>query len=286
VLISGRSRLAGVMGWPVAHSLSPQLHGHWFERHGIDGTYIPLAVAPADLDQVFAALPKAGFRGWNVTLPHKERAFALVDRHTPTALRIGAVNTVLVNQDGSLLGDNTDGHGFVANLDDQVPGWRDRTRVAVLLGTGGAARGVAAALYDRGIPSFRLINRTVERARTLESELRQFGCKDITLAGWAEREVMLEQADLLVQCTSLGMDGHDALDIDLGPLPAHAVVADLVYRPLETALLAQARQRGLQAVDGLGMLIHQAVPGFVHWGGQKPLIDGATRRLMQDALYP
>ncbi|SNB66524.1 shikimate dehydrogenase [Arboricoccus pini] len=284
MLISGRARLAGVMGWPIAHSLSPLLHGHWFERHAIDGSYIPLPVVPADLDLLFQALPKAGFRGWNVTLPHKERAFALVDRLTPTAERIGAVNTVLVDTDGTLIGDNTDGHGFTANLDDQAPGWQERTQNVILLGTGGAARGVAAALYDRGLRNFRLINRTLERARLLESELRRLGTLNLEIAPWKTRDEALADGDLLVQCTSLGMEGHEPLALDVAALPPHAVVADLVYRPLETDLLARARARNLRTVDGLGMLIHQAVPGFVHWGGQKPLIDATTRLLMRNAL--
>lgn len=284
MLISGRARLAGVIGWPIAHSLSPLLHGHWFERHAIDGSYVPLPVAPVDLDLLFQALPKAGFRGWNVTLPHKERAFALVDRPTPTARRIGAVNTVLVDADGTLIGDNTDGQGFIANLDDQAPGWQERAENVVLLGTGGAARGVAAALYDRGLRRFRLINRTLERARLLEAELKEFGPLSVEIVTWKEREDALDDGDLLVQCTSLGMEGHEPLSLGLDGLPAHAVVADLVYRPLETELLAKARARKLRAVDGLGMLIHQAVPGFVHWGGRKPLIDDTTRRLMRSAL--
>lgn len=273
-----------MIGWPIAHSLSPLLHGHWFERHAIDGAYVPLPVRPEDLGHVFKALPKAGFLGWNVTLPHKEAAFALVDRLGASAAPIGAVNTVLVQPDGSLLGENTDGAGFVGNLDDQVPDWRAQERIAVILGTGGAARGVALALLEAGITSFRLVNRSPERAAALAGELKDLGCRTAEAAGFEAREAMLEGAGLLIQCTSLGMTGQAPLDVRLDRLPDDAIVADLVYRPLETELLAAARRRGLRAVDGLGMLIHQAVPGFTHWGGRVPTVDAVTHSLMQQAV--
>jgi shikimate dehydrogenase len=276
VLLSGKARIAGVMGWPVSHSLSPRLHGHWFERYGIDGTYVPLPVRPEDLALAFTALPRLGFKGWNVTVPHKEAAFRLVDEREPMAERIGAVNTVLVLEDGRLRGLNTDGAGFLANLRATAPAWRAEAGPAFLIGTGGAARGVGAALLEAGVPGLRLTNRTAERAMALAEELAWFG-RPIEVVPWAERGEALAGTSLLVNCTSLGMKGQPALELPLEALPQTAVVADLVYVPLETPLLATARARGHTVVDGLGMLLHQAVPGFRHWGGVEPAVDEALR---------
>jgi shikimate dehydrogenase len=276
--LSGRAALAGVMGWPVGHSLSPRLHGFWLRRHRIDGAYVPLAVEPARLEQALRALAALGFRGVNLTIPHKEPALALVDRATPAAARIGAVNTVIVGPDG-LLGDNTDGFGFMASLAAGAPDWRPSAGPAVLLGTGGAARAIAVALIDARVPELRLVNRTGARAETLAAQLaeaaRERGAT-LTVLPWQEQRA-LAGASLLVNTTSLGMLGQPALAIDLAPLPAQALVTDIVYNPLETGLLAAARARGHAVVDGLGMLLHQARPGFRAWFGVDPEVDAALR---------
>jgi shikimate dehydrogenase len=285
MLISGKARLAGVVGWPVGHSLSPRLHGHWLERYGIDGAYVPLAVRPGDLALAFRALPRLGFLGWNVTIPHKEAALRLVDGRDLSAERTGVVNTVMVDADGRTRGSSTDGPGFLANLRAQVPGWRPEAGPTTLIGTGGGARAVATALLDAGVPGLRLTNRTRERALALAQALRaMFPGAAVELVPWALRAAALEGAALCVNGTSLGMRGQPPLALDLAALPVTSPVADLVYVPLETPLLAAARARGHPVVDGLGMLLHQAVPGFAHWGGVTPEVDAATRAVLLEAL--
>jgi shikimate dehydrogenase len=283
-MITGAARLAGVVGWPVRHSLSPLLHGHWYECHGIDGAYVPLPVQPGDLALAFQALPRLGFLGWNVTIPHKEAAFRLVERRDALATRMRAVNTVLVAEDGTLEGRNTDGEGFLANLVQQAPGWHAENGPAVLLGTGGGARAVAFALAGAGLRQLRLVNRTAERAAALAADLAELSGLEVETASWEARGEALRGCALLVQGTSLGMSGQNALDLPLTHLPESAVVADLVYSPLETPLLKAARARGNPTVDGLGMLLHQAVPGFAHWGGIKPIVDEDARRLLLEPL--
>ncbi len=280
VSISGKARLAGVLGWPVSHSKSPLLHNFWFERYGVDGVYVPLPVQPPDLASVVRALPRMGFLGCNVTLPHKAAMLDLVDTVDPLAAAIGAVNTVLVDKAGELTGCNTDGLGFLAHLDASVPDWRASTRRVVLVGAGGAARALAFTFLANGIQELALVNRTPERAATLVERLGDGTGAVVTAPPWPERHRALEGTDLLVNTTSLGMVGQPALDLDLQALPPTAVVADIVYTPLATPLLAEARRRGHRTVDGLGMLLHQAVPGFTHWGGVTPVVDDATRRLM------
>ncbi len=271
--LTGRTKLAGVMGWPVGHSLSPRLHGHWLRRHQIDGAYVPLAVTPDRLKQALRALPALGFQGCNLTLPHKEASLTLVDRATPLAERIGAVNTVVVDPEGLLVGDNTDGFGFLANLASGHPAWYADAGPAVLLGAGGAARAIAVALLDAGVPELRLLNRTPDRAGQLASHLDG----PIRVMSWAERATALEGAVLLVNTTSLGMAGQPPLVLALDALPRSAVVTDVVYTPLITALLAVARARGHPVVDGLGMLLHQARPGFRAWFGIDPEVDDELR---------
>ena len=283
MLLSGKARLAGIMGWPVHHSLSPRLHGHWFERHRIDGAYVPLPVRPEDVSLAFTALPRLGFLGWNVTVPHKEAASRLVDERDAAAERMGAVNTVLVLEDGRTRGLNTDGLGFLANLQAQVPGWRAGAGPAMLVGAGGAARAVAAVLLAAGVPSLRLTNRTMSRAEMLAAELASLAGR-IEIVAWPERAEALGDVALLVNCTSLGMQGQPPLDLALASLSPTAVVADLVYVPLETGLLAKARARGNPIVDGLGMLLHQAVSGFSHWGGCVPEVDAGSRACLLEAL--
>ncbi|MGD9512284.1 MAG: shikimate dehydrogenase [Geminicoccaceae bacterium] len=274
-MLSGKARVAGVMGWPVGHSRSPRLHGHWFQRYGIDGVYVPLPVRPEDVELAFHALPRLGLRGWNVTVPHKEVAARLVDELDPAARRIGAVNTVLVLEDGRTHGLNTDGAGFLANLRQRAPSWLPGTGPVVVLGAGGSARAVATALLDAGVPGLCLVNRSEPRARQLADELADLGA--VSAVTWDRVREALASAALLVNCTSLGMSGQPPLEIGLDTLDRAAVVADLVYAPLETSLLAAAHARGNPAVEGLGMLLHQAVPGFTHWGGRVPEVDDALR---------
>jgi shikimate dehydrogenase len=278
--LSGKSRLAGILGWPVSHSRSPRLHGFWLARHGIDGAYVPLPVRPERFAEAVRSLADLGFAGANVTIPHKEAAFAICDHVSDVARRAGSVNT-LVFREGRIEGTSTDGYGFQESVREQAPGWRAADGPAVILGAGGAVRSVAAALLDAGCPRLTLVNRTLARAEALARELASHGGGSaIEVAA----EAPLGDAALLVNGTSLGMVGEPPLILDLAPLPGHAVVADMVYVPLETRLLARARERGLRAVDGLGMLLHQARPGFEAWFGVAPAVDAELRAFVLDDL--
>ncbi|MGF7174511.1 shikimate dehydrogenase [Azospirillum doebereinerae] len=274
--ISGKARLAGVMGWPIGHSRSPRLHGHWLERYGIDGAYVPLAVPPERAEQAIRALPALGFRGCNVTVPFKEIAFRTVDRLDATARRMGAVNTIVVHADGTLEGGNTDGFGFLENVKAGCRDWSAEQGPAVVIGAGGAARAVAVALLDAGAPEIRLVNRTRARAEELAADIGG----PIAVVDWVSRETALEGAALLVNTTTQGMTGHPPLDLDLRALPVAAVVNDIVYTPLDTPLLVAARSRGNRAVDGLGMLLHQARPGFQAWFGVEPEVTPDLARIV------
>jgi shikimate dehydrogenase len=265
---------AFVTGHPIAHSRSPKIHGYWLRKYGIDGSYRAIDVAPADFADFLKSLGENGYRGGNVTIPHKEAAFAGVARRDHAADAIGAVNTLWF-EDGLLWGGNTDGYGFAANLDDHAPGWA-ANGPAVVLGAGGASRAVIHALKERGIKDVRIVNRTLARAEELS---RHFGASVSAHAPSALGE-LLADAGLLVNTTALGMHGNEVLAADPAGLPDHAVVTDIVYVPLETPLLAAARARGLRTVDGLGMLLHQAVPGFERWFGRKPEVTPELRRLI------
>lgn len=274
--LSGKAALAGVMGWPVSHSRSPRLHGYWLDQYAIDGAYVPLAVAPDRFDEALSGLQASGFRGVNVTVPHKEAAFRACDTIDPDAKRIGAVNTIVFGDDGSVQGSNTDAFGFIENI-RQTVAWPGG--VAVVLGAGGAARAVCVALIDAGATEIRLINRTKRRAESLSCEFGDI----IKVEDWENRSNAQLDASLLVNTTSLGMTGQPALDIDLDSLPTSAIVNDIVYAPLETPLLAAARARGNITVDGLGMLLHQARPGFEAWFGTAPDVTPALRRFVLDS---
>lgn len=273
MILTGEARLAGVLGWPVAHSRSPRLHGYWIDRLGLDAAYLPLAVAPEHLAQVVRALPRLGFRGANLTIPHKEAVLPLLDAIDPLAARIGAVNTLVIDEEGRITGRNTDAFGFLENLRRNAPSWRPAAGPAAVIGAGGAARAVIAALTEAGVPEIRLVNRSRVRAEQLAATLGG----PIHVAEWADRADLLDGAGLLVNTTSLGMRGQPPLDLDLAALPLAAVVTDIVYVPLETPLLAAARRRGHPVVDGLGMLLWQAVPGFEAWFGPRPEVDEALR---------
>lgn len=266
-------RSAGLIGWPVSQSRSPMLHGHWLRRYGIAGAYIPLPVAPGRLGDALRGLSALGFAGCNVTIPHKEEAARLVDRVDPVGRRMGAVNLIVVEADGSLSGFNTDGYGFIENLRDGQPGWRGAAGPAVVLGGGGGARSVVASLLDEGAPEIRLINRTRARAEALAAG---FG-GPVTVLDWEARHGALDGAALLVNTTDQGMVGRPALELRLDALPAGALVCDIIYNPLETPLLAAARARGNPVVNGLGMLLHQARPAFAAWFGVEPEITAELR---------
>ena len=267
---------AFVTGHPIAHSRSPLIHGHWLAAHGIDGTYERIDIAPEAFADFLTDLRSQGrYAGGNVTIPHKEAAFRHCDVHSARAQRLGAVNTLWL-EDGRLHGDNTDGEGFLASLDAAVPGWDAQTGTALLLGAGGAARAIAHALLDRGVARLLVANRTAERARALADALGPRAQN----VDWPARTDALGEAGLLVNTTALGMKGQPPLEIDLAAARPGTIVSDIVYVPLETPLLAQARARGLVGVDGLGMLLHQAVPGFARWFGLRPAVTPELRAIV------
>jgi shikimate dehydrogenase len=263
---------AGVIGWPVGHSLSPKLHGFWLKAYGIDGSYEAIPVEPENLERGLRGLAERGYAGVNVTVPHKEAALALCDETDAAARAIGAANT-LVFSDGRIHGGNSDAFGFLENLRQNSPGWRADAGPAVVLGAGGAARAVVWALLDEGVPGLRLVNRTLGRAEALAEA---FGDR-VSPLSWEDAGAALAGAALLVNTTSLGMEGQPPLALELAALPEAALVTDIVYAPLETPLLALARARGNPTVDGLGMLLHQARPGFEAWFGVAPEVTPELR---------
>jgi shikimate dehydrogenase len=266
---------AFVCGHPVAHSRSPAIHGHWLARYGIAGSYSAIDVAPDRFADFVRRIGENGYAGGNVTIPHKEAACKSVARRDQAAEEIGAVNTLWF-EDGVLCGGNTDSMGFTANLDERAPGWDASRRAAVVLGAGGAARAVIFALKQRGYRDIRVVNRTIARAVELAD---QFGLGVTAHAPEAASE-LLADADLLINTTALGMHGNVEIPVDPARLPGEAIVTDIVYVPLETPLLATARRRGLKTVDGLGMLLYQAIPGFERWFGRRPEVDTELRRLI------
>ena len=271
--LSGKARLAGVLGWPVAHSLSPRLHGYWLQAYGIDGAYVPLPIRPEDFKDCVRALPRIGFAGVNVTVPHKEAALAAADHRDAWAERVGAANTLIFDVGGRIEATNTDAFGFLENLRAAISGWTATAGPAVVLGAGGAARAVVAALIEAGAPEVRLVNRTPARAKAVAAHI---GGPTLVVS-WEERSEALAGAALLVNTTVLGMTGKPALDLALESLPSTAVVNDIVYVPLETPLLKTAAKRGNRVVDGLGMLLHQARPGFAAWFGVEPRVTPELR---------
>lgn len=272
--------LAGLMGWPVAHSRSPLIHGHWIRQHGLHGNYVLLPVQPENLRDAVRGLRALGFAGCNLTIPHKVAAMPLMDRVDPLAARIGAINTIVVEADGTLTGYNNDAYGFIQSLLDAQPDWRADAGPVTVLGAGGAARAVLVALAERGAKEIRLCNRSLDKAQALAAE---FG-GPIRACPWEQRAELLDGCALLVNTTSLGMKGQDALEISLDLLPKHALVCDVIYVPLETPLLVAARQRGNTTVNGLGMLLNQARPAFERWFGVRPDITPELRRMVESTL--
>lgn len=281
---AGTTRLAGIMGWPVAHSRSPLLHGFWLDEIEIDGAYLPLPVRPENIEQALRALPILGFRGCNLTIPHKQTALSAVDRVDPLARRIGAVNTIIVAPDGTLEARNTDVFGFRENLREAVPDWHPGSGPALVLGAGGSARAIVAALTDAGVPEIRIVNRTLSRAEIVARDLETPATR-ITVHPWSEVNKVQRNAGLLVNTTSLGMAGEPPLVLDL-VLPPTAPVVDIVYVPLETDLLTAARRRGNPVVDGLGMLLHQGRPGFEAWFGAAVRVTPELRATVVASLAP
>ncbi|MFC7702652.1 shikimate dehydrogenase [Plastorhodobacter daqingensis] len=274
-----RIGLAGVIGSPIAHSRSPALHGHWLRTYGIPGFYIPMDVAQADLKEVLHALPKMGFLGVNVTIPHKETVLQIADVVSDRAALIGAANTLIFRQDGKIHADNTDGYGFIANLRQNAPDWQPALGPVALFGAGGAARAVISSLIEVGAPEIRIANRTRARAEAMRAE---FGAK-VIVYDWVQSAEMLEGAVTVVNTTALGMAGKPDLRIPYDAISPTALVTDLVYTPLRTTFLAEAAARGCTTVDGLGMLLHQGAPCFERWFGQRPEVDAATRAAVLSA---
>jgi shikimate dehydrogenase len=270
---------AFVIGHPIAHTRSPLIHGTWLDTHRIDGSYEAIDVAPDELPRFFERLRSGEFVGGNVTIPHKEAVFALCDDVDPLAKTIGAVNTLVV-RDGKISGTNTDYLGFLGNLDQNAPGWSEGLEDAIVLGAGGTARAVLVALRERGIGRVHILNRTRENAEGLAAEIGgPFQVND-----FAEFSELAPRARFLVNTTSIGMKGTRFPDLPLQKLPNSAIVSDIVYIPLETALLSDARALGLRTVDGLGMLLHQAVPGFEAWFGVRPQVTAELRAKVEATL--
>ncbi len=273
-------KAAGLIGWPVFQSRSPMLHTYWLKHYGIAGVYVPMPVQPGCVEAALRGLAALGFAGCNVTLPHKEAAARVVDRLDPVAMRLGAVNLVVVEPDGSLSGYNKDGYGFIASLRDGKADWRGDSGPAVVIGAGGGARSVVASLLDEGAPEIRLLNRTRARADELAA---MFGGNVVTL-DWPERHAALAGCTLLVNTTNQGMIGQPPLELDLATLPADALVCDIVYNPLSTRLLTEARARRNPTVNGLGMLLHQARPAFHAWWGTLPDITSELRTAVEATI--
>ena len=268
-----RIPLAGVIGSPIAHSKSPALHTHWLKTLGIAGHYIPIDVAQEDLEHIVKTLPKMGFVGVNVTVPYKEKVMDFADLVTDRAALIGSANTLIFRKDGKIHADNTDSYGFIQNLRQKAPDWDPKAGPAAILGAGGAARAVIASLVEVGVPEILISNRTKARAEKLKAD---FG-KRLRVVDWVQAGNMLEEATTVINTTSLGMVGKPPLRVPLDGLQKGTLVTDLVYAPLMTHLLNEANEAGCVTVDGLGMLLHQAVPAFERWFGVRPQVTDETR---------
>jgi len=282
--ITGAGKIAGVMGWPIAHSLSPVLHGYWLREKKIDGALVPLGVRPEDFATVLMALRKAGFRGVNVTVPHKEAAFALADFCDAPAKAAGAVNLLVFHDDGRIEGRNTDAVGLRESLKEELGPDRLKGQTAVLLGAGGGARGAVLALADHGVKKIHILNRHEERARVLAGQLAPIVKSELAPAPISDWPNVAGEAALLVNATSAGMNDRNPLILDLAALDRKAAVCDIVYNPLETDLLRRARAKGHVCLDGLGMLMHQAAPSFQAFFGITPEVGPGLRALLERVL--
>ena len=264
---------AAVLGNPISHSLSPKLHGFWLRRYGLAGEYTAIKVEDSDLETTLLDLPRQGFIGVNVTLPHKVSVLKFADQVTDRATLIGAANTLTFKDDGKIIADNTDGYGFMSNLHQNAPDWDPKAGAAAILGAGGACRAIIVALANAGVPKILLANRTRAKAEALRDE---FGSR-IAVVDWINVEDMIAEAKTVINTTSLGMSGGPAFKLTLAGLQSDAIATDIVYNPLRTPFLQAAEARGCRTVDGLGMLLHQGVPGFERWFGKRPEVDDETR---------
>jgi len=265
--------MAFVAGWPIGHTRSPVLHRHWLKRYAIAGKYLPLPIKPEDFENALRMLGKVGFVGGNVTIPHKLAAYEIADEVTDRAKRLRAANTIVYDADRGILADNTDGYGFIENLRSARPEWRGDTGPATVLGAGGASRAIVAGLLDAGVPELRLTNRTKEKAEAIADEIGGA----ITVVDWSEAEASIDGANLVVNTTSMGMEGGPPMSLTLDAMGKGVLATDAVYVPLDTPFLKLARAKGAQTVDGLGMLLHQARPGFAAWFGREPEVDEELR---------
>jgi len=273
--------LAGVMGWPVGHSRSPVIHNHWIAQYHLKGAYALLPVQPERLEEAIKGLVALGFAGCNVTIPHKVNAMKMMDYVHPTAQRMGAINTIVVQKDGALHGFNNDGLGYIQSLRDEDPHWRADAGPVLILGAGGASRAITLSLLEQGAKEIRLVNRSKHKAQALADEFSVLGLGEIRVLDWEDRNDAMQGVSLLINTTNQGMHGQADLEVDLSQLPAHALVSDAIYIPLETQLLKTARQRGHVTVNGLGMLLNQARPAFEAWFGVLPEITPALRSAIQ-----
>jgi len=268
--------VVAILGYPIHHSKSPRMHGYWLDQAGVLGYYVPLEIHPDNFEDALKNMPKQGFRGANVTIPHKERALEIADYVSERANRIGAANTLYFDADGKIHADNTDGYGFITNLKKGAPEWNAKAGPALVLGAGGAARAILDALITEETPKLYLTNRTKERAQALASE---FG-NTVEVLDWDNKNVVFSEVKTLINTTSLGMNGKGDLGLDFSQLTSAITVTDIVYTPLETDLLKHAKQRGCTCVDGLGMLIYQGIPGFSNWFGVAPKVTDELRELL------
>jgi len=275
-----RFLLAGVMGWPVMHSRSPMMHNYWFKKHGLAGSYVPLAIRPEHLSAALRGLHPLGFAGVNVTIPHKQEAMKIVHEVDTLAKSIGAISCVIVRSDGSLAGTNNDCYGFIHAVRQEQPGWRADAGPVVVIGAGGGSRAVCYGLAQEGAREIRVVNRTLARAKGIAQE---FG-GPIRALPWEQRREVLEGAAMVVNTTSCGMVGQPALDIELDKLPQSALVADIIYIPLETSFLAAARKRGNRAINGLGMLLNQGRPAWKAWFGIEPEVTAELRAIVEKTI--
>jgi len=275
-----RFLLAGVIGWPVMHSRSPMMHNYWFKKHGLAGTYVPLAIRPEHLSAALRGLHPLGFAGVNVTIPHKQEAMKMVHAVDTLAKSIGAISCVIVRSDGSLAGTNNDCYGFIHAVRQEQPGWQADAGPVVVIGAGGGSRAVCYGLAQEGAREIRVVNRTLARAKGIAQE---FGGPIRALA-WEQRHEVLEGAAMVVNTTSCGMVGQPALDIELDKLPQSALVADIIYIPLETPFLAAARRRGNSTINGLGMLLNQGRPAWKAWFGIEPEVTAELRAIVEKTI--
>lgn len=278
--LQDRFLMAGVMGWPVMHSRSPLMHNHWFAQENLKGVYVPLAIQPENLTSALRSLHALGFSGCNLTIPHKQQALKIVDEIDPVALKMGAISCVAVKEDGRLVGSNNDAAGFIRNIKEFQPNWQANQGPIVVIGAGGGSRAVCQGLIQEGATEIRLVNRHLERAQIIKADLGG----PIHAHAWSDRADLMEGASMVVNTTSQGMVGQTALDIQLDKLPLDALATDIVYTPLETPFLAQARTRGNNTLNGLGMLLHQGPLGWKAWFGIEPKVTPELRTLLEQSL--